>query len=288
MGTTIGIIAAHGKPEAAELAESVASWLSERGSVALDESALQRDASAASVLVTIGGDGLIMRMAHAYPDVPILGINVGRVGFLAMIEREEWQSALQRLVEGDYRVQESPTLAASVWRGDQLVAEGWAINDVVIRSGFQMIEVELYIDGQFVNTYPGDGMIVATPQGSTAYCMAAGGPVLSAGVRGFAVTPICPHSPIRTTLVVPEEALIEQVVASEREASLILDGAPHLELRAGDLIQVRRGSHRFRLVLLPEMNFYEAFRSKFNFQIRPDARPTRPVRRPPVQRASRS
>ncbi|GBD16233.1 NAD kinase [bacterium HR26] len=285
---TIGIIAAHGKPEAAELAERIAGWLSERGSVALDESALQRDASAASVLVTIGGDGLIMRMAHVYPDVPILGINVGRVGFLAMIEREEWQPALQRLVEGDYWVQESPTLAASVWRGDQLVAEGWAINDVVIRSGFQMIEVELYIDGQFVNTYPGDGMIVATPQGSTAYCMAAGGPVLSAGVRGFAVTPICPHSPIRTTLVVPEEALIEQVVASEREASLILDGAPHLELRAGDLVQVRRGSHRFRLVLLPEMNFYEAFRSKFNFQIRPDARPTRPVRRPPARRASRS
>lgn len=285
---TIGIIAAHGKPEAAELAESIAGWLSERGSVALDESALQRDASVASVLVTIGGDGLIMRMAHAYPDVPILGINVGRVGFLAMIEREEWQPALQRLIEGDYRVQESPTLAASVWRGDQLAAEGWAINDVVIRSGFQMIEVELYIDGQFVNTYPGDGMIIATPQGSTAYCMAAGGPVLSAGVRGFAVTPICPHSPIRTTLVVPEEALIEQVVVSEREASLILDGAPHLELRAGDLVQVRRGSHRFRLVLLPEMNFYEAFRSKFNFQIRPDARPTRPVRRPPAQQASRS
>ena len=284
---SIGIIAAHGKPEAAELAEQIAGWLSERGAAALDESTLQRDPSAASVLVTIGGDGLIMRMAHAYPDVPILGINVGRVGFLAMIEREEWQPALQRLVDGDYRVQESPTLAASVWRGAQQLADGWAINDVVIRAGFQMIDVELYIDGQFVNTYPGDGMIVATPQGSTAYCMAAGGPVLSAGVRGFAVTPICPHSPIRTTLVVPEEALIEQVVASEREARLIIDGVPHLDLRAGDLVQVRRGSHRFRLVLLPEMNFYEAFRSKFNFQIRPDARPTRPARRPPAQGASR-
>lgn len=279
MESAIGIIAAHGKPEAAELAASIATLLAERGCVVLDETALQRDPAAAAVLITIGGDGLIMRMAHAYPDIPILGINVGRVGFLAMIEREEWQSALERLIEGDYRVQESPTLEASVWRGDQPVGQGWAINDVVIRAGFQMIDVELYVDDQFVNTYPGDGMIVATPQGSTAYCMAAGGPVLSAGVRGFAVTPICPHSPIRTTLVVPEEALIELVVAREREASLILDGVPQLALREGDLVQVRQGSHRFRLVLLPEMNFYEAFRSKFNFQIRPDARPTRRARR---------
>lgn len=288
MRTTFGIIAAHGKPEAAQLAAEIHAWLAERGAAALDEETLRHDASGVSVLVTIGGDGLIMRMAHAFPDIPILGINVGRVGFLAMIEREAWQPALQHVLDGDYRVQDSPTLQASVWRGEQLTTEGWAINDVVIRAGFQMIDVELYIDGQFVNTYPGDGMIVATPQGSTAYCMAAGGPVLSAGVRGFAVTPICPHSPIRTTLVVPEEALIEQVVASEREASLILDGAPQLALRPGDLVQVRRGDHRFRLVLLPGTNFYEAFRSKFNFQIRPDARPTRNAERTSEARAPRS
>jgi NAD+ kinase len=105
--------------------------------------------------------------------------------------------------------------------------------------------------------------------------MAAGGPVLGAGVRGFAVTPICAHSPIRTTLVVPEEALIELVMASDRRANLILDGAPGMSLRQGDLVQVRRGEHQFRLVVLRGMNFYSAFRTKFNFMIRPDAVPTR-------------
>jgi NAD+ kinase len=282
MERAIGIIAADGKPEAAELAQSIAAWLIERSCPVLDERALQGDPSAASVLVTIGGDGLIMRIAHIYPDIPILGINVGRVGFLAMIEREAWHAAMQRLISGEYRVQEGPTLDASVWRGEQLASWGWAINDVVIRAGFRMIDVEVYIDDQFVNTYPGDGMIVATPQGSTAYCMAAGGPVLVSGVHGFAVAPICPHSPIRTTLVVPEDARIELVVASEREASLILDGVPQLELRPGDLVRVRRGTHRFRLVSLPGMNFYEAFRSKFNFQIRPDALPSRRARARPT------
>jgi len=191
-----------------------------------------------------------------------------------MTERQHWQDALQEIIDGRYEVQEGPTLEATVFRNGQAIVDAWAINDVVIRSGMQLIDVEVYIDERYVNTYPGDGMIVATPQGSTAYCMAAGGPVLAAGVGGFAVTPICAHSPIRTTLVVPKSALIELVLASEREAHLILDGVPELELQEGDVVTVRDGAHRFRLAVLEGMNFYDAFRSKFNFMIRPDAVPT--------------
>ena len=142
-----------------------------------------------------------------------------------------------------------------------------------------MIDVEVYIDGHFVNTYPGDGMIVATPRGSTAYCLAAGAPILTAGVRGFAIVPISCHSPIRTPFVVAESTRIELLVASRHEASLILDGRPTAELHFGDLILVRRGLHSFRLVSFSTTNFYEAFRSKFNFRIRPDAVPSRsPIR----------
>lgn len=275
MALRIGLIAAKSKPEALELASEVAPWLRRQDCDVIEEESLRDGSATPDLLLTLGGDGLIMRMAHVLPDIPILGINVGKVGFLAMTERETWQIALTEVLGRRYRVQEGPTLEATLSRNGGGTDESeWAINDVVIRSGLQMIDVEVYIDQRFVNTYPGDGMIVATPQGSTAYCMAAGGPVLAAGVAGFALTPICAHSPIRTTLIVPEEALIELVVTNEREASLILDGAPVFDLHRGDLVQVRRGSHRFRLVILESMNFYQAFRSKFNFMIRPDAVPT--------------
>jgi NAD+ kinase len=274
MSLRIGLIVARDKSEAADIAEDVESWLTQHGATVSSESDMTAGATV-DVLVTLGGDGLIMRMAHVFPGVPILGINVGKVGFLARIERDDWRRALQDVLDRRYRVQESPTLSATLFRDGVDTGTSWAINDVVIRSGLQMIDVELYIDQQYVNTYPGDGMIVATPQGSTAYCMAAGGPVLDAGVRGFAVTPICAHSPIRTTLVVPEEAELELVMASQRTADLILDGTPLESLRQADAIQVRKGEHRFHLVVLEGMNFYEAFRSKFNFMIRPNAVPTR-------------
>lgn len=137
-----------------------------------------------------------------------------------------------------------------------------------------MTDVELYVDGRYVNTFPGDGVIVASPQGSTAYCMAAGGPVIAAGVRGFAITPISPHSPIRVTLVVPEESEIELVMASDRESFLILDGGMTDSLNRGDVVAVRRGEHHFRLIVTEHMNFYAAFQSKFNYLIRPEAAPS--------------
>jgi NAD+ kinase len=118
-------------------------------------------------------------------------------------------------------------------------------------------------------------MIVSTPHGSSAYCMAAGGPILTAGVRGFALVPISCHSPIRMPFVVSEDANIELLLANDRDATLILDGTEVRQLRQGDVIGVRRGVHRFRLITLDSTNFYEAFRTKFNYKIRPDAKPTR-------------
>lgn len=139
-----------------------------------------------------------------------------------------------------------------------------------------MIDLEVYIDGRYVNTYPGDGMIVSTPHGSTAYCMAAGGPILTAGVHGFAIVPISCHSPIRTPLVVSEDDTIELLVANDRDATLILDGRETAPLQRGDVVRIARGKHLFRLVTFGTTNFYEAFRTKFNFQIRPNAVPSMP------------
>ncbi len=271
----IGIIAARGKSEARELGKTISDWLSEHERHPISERALgNKGPDEVDAIVALGGDGLMMRAANQHPDIPLLGINFGKVGFLALIEQQDWRVALQALIEGEFKIEKSSTLQSDHVRDEQPHDTGWAINDVVIRSGNRMIDLELYIDGYYVNTYPGDGMIVSTARGSTAYCMAAGGPILTAGVRGFALVPISCHSPIRTPLVAAETAVIELVLANDHAASLILDGREDESLQKGDLIRVTRGEHTFQLVTIGSTNFYDAVRTKFNFQIRPDAIPS--------------
>lgn len=272
----VGIVAARSKDEARDLGDDVQQWLEAHQIEPVLEDRLQREGpGAVDAIVVLGGDGLMMRAANAYPDVPLLGINFGNVGFLALVERRDWRQALEALVERRFAIEEGATLAATLTRGSETIDEGWAINDVVLRSGARMVDVEVYVDGHYVNTYPGDGMIVSTPHGSSAYCMAAGGPILTAGVRGFGIVPISCHSPIRTPFVVAEQATIELLLANRHEAALILDGRLVNDLEIGDVVRVHRGVHTFRLVSFGSTNFYEAFRSKFNFRIRPDAVPTR-------------
>lgn len=270
---SIAVVPAHDKREAHELYAQMAAWLEAHNVELVTEQALHEGATA-DAIIALGGDGLMMRMARANPGVPILGINFGTVGFLAMAERSRWREALEDLLAGNFRYQDGPILQAVVERDGGQFKAGIAINDVVIRSGIRMIDTELYIDRVYVNIYPGDGMIVATPQGSTAYCMAAGGPILIAGVHGFAVTPLSPHSPIRSTLVVPEESEIEMVIANDRRASLILDGDEVDTVGKGDVVCVRRCEEPFRMIMLADMNFYDAFRNKFNYMIRPGVRPS--------------
>jgi NAD+ kinase len=274
------LIAARSKVEAQELSENVGRALDKAGAEVVSEEDLASGVhEPVDAIVVLGGDGLMIRAANSYPEIPLLGINFGNVGFLALIERRDWQRAINALLDGDYAVQQGSTLRSTLIREGAGESQGWAINDVVVRSGMRMVDVEIYIDGHYVNTYPGDGMIVATPHGSTAYCMAAGGPILTAGVKGFAIVPISCHSPIRTPFVVSEEAIIEMVVANDHVSSLILDGREQAQLERWDIVQVSRGEHAFKLVTLKSTNFYEAFRTKFNFRIRPDAIPSRDNRK---------
>jgi NAD+ kinase len=274
--SSLGLVAALSKPEAQELGGELSAFLTANAIEVVPESSLAPDArDQVDGIIVLGGDGLMMRAAKAYADVPLLGINFGKVGFLAHVERDNWKTALTSLLNGDYVIEESSTLDATLETSHGPEPQGWAINDVVIRSGVRMIDVEVYVDGYFVNTYPGDGMIVATSRGSTAYCMAAGGPILTAGVRGFAIVPISCHSPIRTPMIVEESAQIELLFNSRHDASLILDGRVTSELAPGDGVAVRLGKHKCRLISVKNADFYEAFRTKFNFRIRPDAAPSR-------------
>ncbi|MBX3071734.1 MAG: NAD(+)/NADH kinase [Thermomicrobiales bacterium] len=273
--TSVGLVAALSKPEAQELAPEITRFLTEHDVTVVPERALSPDAtSQVGAIIVLGGDGLMMRAAQSYADVPLLGINFGKVGFLAHVERDDWRPALEAVVAGNFAIQESSTLDATIESSHGSEPQGWAINDVVIRSGVRMIDIEVYVDGYFVNTYPGDGMIVATSRGSTAYCMAAGGPILTTGVRGFAIVPISCHSPIRTPLVVDESAQIDLLFTSRHDASLILDGKVTSELAPDDVVAIRRGKHSCRLISVANTDFYEAFRTKFNFRIRPDAAAT--------------
>ena len=276
MSKRYGIIAALSKPEAKDLGDEIAAWLERQGHEAIPEADLSAHGTAdVDAVVVLGGDGLMMRSANVYPDIPLLGINFGKVGFLALVEQQDWVTAVGKLTDGDFSVETSSTLEATLIRANREFDQGWAINDVVIRGGNRMVDVEVYIDTHFVNTYPGDGMIVSTARGSTAYCMAAGGPILTAGVRGFAIVPISCHSPIRTPMVVSESVDIELVVTNDHEAALILDGRSRVDLHQSDIVRIRRGVHTFQLVTFGTTNFYDAVREKFNFQIRPDVLPTR-------------
>jgi NAD+ kinase len=278
LARSLGIIAALNKPQAQELEREIAPWLEARGVHCRDEATMLRDGVAdLDAIVVLGGDGLMMRTARMFPNIPLLGINFGHLGFLTLVEQKDWQSALDAMLTAKHRIQHSPTLQVDLLRGEETIASGWVINDAVIRAGPQLIEVELYVDGQYVNIYPGDGIIVSTPQGSTAYCMSAGGPILTRGVRGFVIIALNPHSPIRIPLVVEEESTIELVLTNDRPSWLYLDGkiedAP--DLHRGDLIRIRRGEQPFSLVLLEGMSFFTAVRSRFNFLIRPDSVPSR-------------
>lgn len=275
---SFGLVAARNKPEALLLEGEIATWLARRGVPVHHEPELRgRDATEVTLIIVLGGDGLMMRCARMFPDIPLLGINFGHIGFLTLVERAMWVDAITAVLDGAFEVQRGPSLAATVQRAGQTLNAGWCINDAVVRAGPQMVETELYIGGRYVNTYPGDGLIVSTPQGSTAYCMAAGGPILTRSVRGFAIVPLNPHSPARIPLVVGEDEEIELVITNDKQSWLYLDGdvTTATELARGDTIQLSRGPHSFALVLLEGMNFFDAIRSRFNFLIRPNVTPSR-------------
>jgi NAD+ kinase len=225
-----------------------------------------------ALVLSLGGDGLMMRAARLYPDVPILGINFGHLGFLTAAEAGDWRGAIDKVMGGDFQVREGPTLQTRVVpaAGVQAIDLGWAVNDVVVHGGLNFIHPTLFIDRQYVNEYPGDGMVIATPAGSTAYCMAAGGPVLLSGVGGLAVVPISCHSPIRVSMVVPADVEIAIKLAGRHLANLILDGQSQQlrQLDPGDTVFIRRGPVTFRQISFRTFDWFAAFQSKFNYQIR--------------------
>ena len=273
---SVGIIADRSKAAAAATATELTQFLADRGITTRDEPLLLAG-TPTDLLIVLGGDGAILRAARHYPGIPILGVNFGQVGFLAIAEQSEWRRAIVRVLEGDYITRDEPTVDVYLVRAGQTAQTpvGWIMNDVVVRSRGPLLHIEVYLSHKFLNVYPGDGLIVATPLGSSAYNMAANGPIVLDGVPAVALTPISCHSPLKVSLVAPLASPIDLVVVRGTEGVLWMDGVETVALDVGDTVEIRESAHRVKLLTFSETSYLDAFASKFEYQIRRGWRPSR-------------
>lgn len=219
------------------------------------------------VLVTLGGDGTLIsavRRSFDY-DIPVFGIHAGNLGFLADVGMDELDTFVANLANGKFRIDERAVLEASVIKNGEEVSI-YAFNDVVLTrpSISNMIHIETLVDGNSFNTYYGDGVIVATPTGSTAYNLSAGGPVLFPLTEVFTLTPICPHSLTQTPVVLPGEFQIE-MQSSDKKALIIIDGQDMHELEQGESLHIKLASKRAKLLHREEFSYFDVLKQKLNW-----------------------
>ena len=232
----------------------VSTWSASAG----DECHVSRCAPESDMLIAFGGDGTIVRAARlsAGSGVPILGINFGRLGFLAELQPEQLLGELQALVSGQYRLEERMMLHADLVRDGKTLRSFEALNDVVVSRGSmaRVVRVDVHVDGQYLANYVSDGIVVSTATGSTAYSLAAGGPVLDPCLRDILLTPIAPHLSIDRTLVLPDTAAVRLAVCAGYEAMCTVDGQVVEALDDGDVVAVAASRHACRFVRMGEDN----------------------------------
>ncbi len=230
----------------------------------------------ATLAIVFGGDGSVLAAARLLGGrpIPLVGVNVGKMGFLAELTEAELNSQLADILSGHGRVVERLMLQAQVRTGDALSEPRLALNDVVLSGGsrLRMITVTLLVNGEETITYDGDGIIVSTPLGSTAYSLSAGGPIATPNLDVLIVTPICPHSLTNRSLVVPAESELELVpVQPERPTAVTLDGQELIELSVGQQVLVKAAPNRLKLVETGTRTFFTTLREKMNWGGRPPA-----------------
>jgi NAD+ kinase len=217
-----------------------------------------------------GGDGTMLETARRImgSDVPLLGINLGSLGFLTSVRRDELEQAVPKILAGHYRTSDRMALEVKVFRKRKLILKAWALNEAVVFRGAhaQMIGVNVLAGGEILSRYLCDGMIVSTPTGSTAYCLSAGGPILSPGTRALALVPICAHALTNRPIVVEaDEGISIQIPLESPEMVLQTDGRPVGPLFGGDEVRFGPAAGLTRLVHLPEIGFYTILRQKLKW-----------------------
>lgn len=233
------------------------------------EHAADELAGACDVVLSFGGDGTLLRTAHRVDGTPILGVNIGRLGFLTKVEVGELESVLEGVEAGGFGVEERMTLAVEVEGADIGDVPTWALNDVVVdKSGTtSMIQIEATVDGLHLNTYWCDGLVVSTPTGSTAYALSVGGPILTPGASVVVVAPIAPHTLTARPIVLPCDAeLVLRVETRGHPFAFACDGVSTLLDGSGDVVvRVRRADHAVRLLTLPGRDYFRTIRDKLSW-----------------------
>lgn len=265
----VGIVHKLSSKEAAETAALVAQFLRARGvEVTADEAELVRTAE---LVLVLGGDGTLIHAASMLQGkpVPILGVNMGKLGFMTEVPQSELYTALEEVLAGTAQVSERMKLRVHLHRNgsSERAVDMEVLNDVVLSKGAlsRMVELEIRCGGSFVSTLRGDGIIVATPTGSTAYALSAAGPILDPSMRGVVLAPICPHTLTQRPLVVTDDKTVELWIRNDSEVYLTLDGQKGLKLQRGDRIQAKQSQNRVLLVRNPRIDFFGILRAKLRW-----------------------
>ena len=278
----IGIVAKPQTPAAKAVLEELLPYLSKQGKEALMDQdtavvaglsspySKSKLPSLVDMIVVLGGDGTLLSVARLVEgkDVPLLGVNLGGLGFLTEVTLEELYPALEKIFKKEFVTDDRLLLKARILRRGKQILDSVALNDVVVSKGAiaRMIRLEIHVDGQFVTSLRGDGLIVATPTGSTAYSLSAGGPILHPSVDAMILTPISPHTLTNRPIVIPNTVKIEVVLKTQEEGTLVtFDGQAGCPLQYDDVAEIRAAESKIKLIRSPDRNHYEVLRQKLKW-----------------------
>ena len=284
----IGVIVKPHQPDALETLCRLTKWLSEHGIAFVGLPEISREQieyesgcpveivseeelpRRVDLILVLGGDGTMIATGRMLGDiqVPVLGVNYGGLGYLAEFPIEELFPALEGILAGEYKAQQRLMLSVELWRGEELVTRNRVLNDVVVNKSAlaRIVEIEAYLNAQFVNLFRADGLIVATPTGSTAYNLSAGGPIIFPSMNAMVITPICPFTLSNRPIVVPDDSVIEvRLITEKEEVALTLDGQVGFSLQARDRVVIRKSETAFNLVQPPNRNYFEVLRNKLKW-----------------------
>lgn len=280
---TVALIGKYNSDELGEALLKLAHFLEQRGlEVLLSQQTAVRMGSVpyaaantreigerADLAVVLGGDGTMLNVARELIeyDVPLVGVNQGRLGFLTDVSIGDMLETMDEILNGEYSAEERFLLNAVVRRQGQPVYQAYSFNDVVVSKGMsgRLIELEVFIDGQFVYSQRSDGLVVATPTGSTAYALSAGGPILHPTLEAMALVPICPHTLSNRPIAVNSHSVLEILVLHAVDASVNFDGQSHIDLQLNDWVVVRRSEHNIRLLHPLGHSYYDTLRQKLRW-----------------------
>jgi len=268
--TSVAIVFNPDKPRAREQSQKLAHWFKQHKLQVQVSTKVTAAMKTANMVVALGGDGTVLQVARDVSDwnIPVMGVNVGRLGFLAATETGAATRTLQRVISGEGRIEPRTLIEATVYAKGKRAMTYLGLNDAVLRSGAtgRVLWLESRVRDRVLASYAGDGLIISTPTGSTAYNLAASGPILYPDLDVLLMTPICPHSLSQRPLVLPAYEVIEvSVLKPSPETILSLDGRLSQTLSPGDRVEIRRSMKQAQLLMDPDRTFYQVLQNKLKW-----------------------